>query len=179
MKRSSILVLTGMLLVGAVGCGGESRDYAVPKKLCGTAVDPDLLAPLLPTGEKLTMETISSDIGQECAITLVPSGKSGGVHVLSVKRDSVTEGNDPLKVKEDALIRYGHPKKVDIGDDARLTDSGALVAASCPPKGKDTTLAVEVHLFTDTPKDVSERRKAVERFMRSYLPTAVRAHGCR
>ncbi|WP_159402749.1 hypothetical protein [Streptomyces sp. RTd22] len=54
-----------------------------------------------------------------------------------------------------------------------------LVALSCPPKGKDTTLAVEVDLSTPTPKDVSERRKALERFLRSYLPTAAKAHGCR
>ncbi|MEU8827003.1 hypothetical protein [Streptomyces sp. NPDC048636] len=179
MKRSSLLVLSGVLLVGAVGCGGESRDYTVPKKVCGTEVDPDLLAPLLPAGEKLKTRSITSDIGQECVISVVPDGKSGYVPALSIKRDSVTKGHDPLKVKEDALIRYGNPKKVDIGDDARLADRGALVATSCPPKGKDTTLALEVHLSSPAPEDVSERRKALERFLRAYLPTAVEAQGCR
>ncbi|WP_063729190.1 hypothetical protein [Streptomyces sp. RTd22] len=179
MKRSSIFLLVGALFVSAVGCGGDSREYAVPKKLCGAKVDPDLLAPLLPAGEKMKMRKSTRDIGETCSISVVPGEDRGYVPALDIKRDSVTEGDDPLKVMKWRLIRSGNPKKVDIGDDARIADSMGLVALSCPPKGKDTTLAVEVDLSTPTPKDVSERRKALERFLRSYLPTAAKAHGCR
>lgn len=179
MKRSSIFLLVGALFMGAVGCGGDSRDYAVPKKLCGTKVDPDVLAPLLPAGEEVHQRVNSRDLGATCDVSVTGEGGKGGSSVMYVKRDAVPEGDDPLKVMRDMLIRSGNPKRVDIGDDARIADSAGLVALSCPPKGKDTTLALEVDLFTSTPKDVSERRKALERFLRSYLPTAAKAQGCR
>ncbi|WP_432013255.1 hypothetical protein [Streptomyces cucumeris] len=174
MNRTSASLLIAALAVTAVACDDDGRGYAVPEKVCDTKVDPDLLAPLLPDGEEIHQRDVPREHGATCDVS-VQGGDGGGVYI---KRDAVPEGDDPLKVREDTLIRYGNPKRVDIGDDARLADQGALITTSCAPKGKDTTFALEVHLSSPTPEDVSERRKALERFLRSYLPTAAKAHGC-
>ncbi|MBL1100922.1 hypothetical protein [Streptomyces coffeae] len=175
MNRTSASLVIVALAVTAVGCGDDGRGYAVPEKICDTKVDPDLLAPLLSDGEKIHQRDVPREHGATCDVS-VQGGDGGGVYIT---RDAVTEGVDPLEVKKDTLIGYGNAKKVDIGDDARLGDKGALVTTSCAPKGKDTTFALEVSLSSPTPKDVSERRKALERFLRSYLPTAAKAQGCR
>ena len=53
-----------MLVLATAGCTDSgSRAYSVPDKVCGVAVDSDLLSPFLPDGKKLTQRAY--DAGQE------------------------------------------------------------------------------------------------------------------
>ncbi|MGV9254246.1 hypothetical protein [Streptomyces sp. NPDC003697] len=48
-----LLAALGSLVVGCSGSSSEGKEYQVPKALCGISVDPELLSPLLPPGEKV------------------------------------------------------------------------------------------------------------------------------
>ncbi|MGW7515687.1 hypothetical protein ACWGJ2_08835 [Streptomyces sp. NPDC054796] len=175
-----VAVLAAALGAGAAGCSSPpTRDYAVPDRVCGTDVDPDTLAPLLPTGTEVRARPGAvSASGASCGIDVVREDGEKFSPSLRVRRDAVPDGADPLEVKKGTLERYGHPREADIGDGARIADRGALAVKSCPGKGEDTTFALQVDLLTDTPEKVPERRKALERFVRGYLSAAYEKQGC-
>ena len=145
----------------------------MPKTLCGTEVETDLLKPLLPDGEKLRVRDGTRNRTTRSCNLLVDDAD-----VFYVRGDVVPPGTDPIKVKDHSLHRSGSPRRVDIGDDTRIADDFGLATVSCPDKAKGSTLAVGVDLETDTPKDTAERRKALENFLRAYLPRQAEAQGC-
>lgn len=48
----------------------------------------------------------------------------------------------------------------------------------CTYKGEKRQYVLDIDGVED-PKDTAERRRALERFTRSYLPVAMEAEGCR
>ncbi|MFG2141419.1 hypothetical protein [Streptomyces sp. NPDC048650] len=120
----------------------------------------------------------SDSSGESCNLVVTLNGDSGGSQVIQIRRDVVPGNVDPFEVNENALIGYGNPRKADIGNDAMVADQGAIATLDCPRKGQDMKFVLEMHLSEKTPKDVSERRKALERFMRSHLPDARKDQGC-
>lgn len=69
-----LAILTASLAVGTAlsGCSsGEEREYSLPQSLCGVSVDPDLLAPFLPPGEKVsTRQTTPNGGTQRCNVSV-------------------------------------------------------------------------------------------------------------
>ncbi|WP_405796947.1 hypothetical protein [Streptomyces sp. NBC_01506] len=171
-RRVLALLAGGMVAAVAAGCS-DSREYAVPDTVCETPADADLLAPLLPNGD--AFEQKRSNFGEESWSCRLQVDKA---LVLYVKGDVVPADVDPIKVKEEALGRMGHPEKADIGDDARVADQGALAVVACPRPNDERKFVMEIESMSDTPKDTSERRQALSRFLDSYLTQALKAQGC-
>ncbi|MEU0589714.1 hypothetical protein [Streptomyces sp. NPDC006132] len=70
-NSSLILAATLTTLTFALtGCGGDEqqREYAIPRTLCGTAVDSDTLAPFLPSGRKITVRNKSYSGAKDCQV---------------------------------------------------------------------------------------------------------------
>ncbi len=164
---------TAVLLLTASGCG-SSRDYAVPDSVCGVPAASQALSPLLPDGKKLVQDHYASEPPERrrCRVYV------DHTLVVWLAGDITDASTDPLKVNEENLLREGHPARVDIADRATLADSGAIAVARCTFKGKPHNFAVEVQLGTDYPKKPEERRKALLKFFRAYVPAAVKKQGC-
>jgi hypothetical protein len=70
-KRHAIVVVFAVALSTALsGCSGDDnkREYAVPRKLCGTAIDSDDLAPFLPAGKEITTKDTSGGGIKRCRV---------------------------------------------------------------------------------------------------------------
>ncbi|MFI1170364.1 hypothetical protein [Streptomyces melanogenes] len=168
------LVLTATLCVLA-GCS-SSDDYTVPDALCGVTVGSEPLAPLLPDGEKLDQST--KTLNAESSTCSVSVDKKQAVYVT----DDVTDADtDPVAVQRDALARMGNPQKAAVGDDARIADQGGVAVGVCTYQGGRHKFVTLVDLTADhpVPKGTADRRKALESFLRAYLPKAMEAKGCR
>lgn len=166
-------LLAGVVITGvAAGCS-DSREYAVPDRVCEAPVNSDLLAPLLPNGD--AFEQSRYDFSEESWSCRLYVDKS---LALYVKGDVVPADLDPIKVSEEGLVRMGHPEEVDIGDDARIADGGALAVVACPRPDDERKFVMLIESKGDTPKDTSERRRALSRFLESYLPQVLKTQGC-
>ncbi|MBO7938036.1 hypothetical protein ABZX99_35330 [Streptomyces antibioticus] len=62
--------MVAMLVLLVAGCGGEGQEraYAVPRTLCGTAVDRGALASFLPAGSEIVVEEKSSSGHERCQV---------------------------------------------------------------------------------------------------------------
>ncbi|WP_329404039.1 hypothetical protein [Streptomyces melanogenes] len=145
------------------GCS-SSDDYTVPDALCGVTVGSEPLAPLLPDGEKSV-----------CSVSV---DKKQAVYVTDGVTDAET---DPVAVQRDALARMGNPQKAAVGDDARIADQGGVAVGVCTYQGRRQKFVTLVDLTSNhpVPKRTADRRKALESFLRAYLPKAMEAKGCR
>ncbi|MEU1316565.1 hypothetical protein [Streptomyces tibetensis] len=69
-----MVVVSGIAVLVTVlsGCGGaeSERDYAIPKDLCGVAVDPDELGPFLPSGKEITVRDKSGGGTTVCEVVV-------------------------------------------------------------------------------------------------------------
>ncbi|MCF6526396.1 hypothetical protein HOY81_25460 [Streptomyces sp. JJ36] len=160
-----------VLLLGVAGCGG-AEEFTVTEA-CGARVDPDTVAPLLPEGEKLEIEDTLSEPGKPRCKFYVD-----GELTLYLRGDVVETGFDPLEASEEGMGRLGDPAPADIGDGALLADHGAKVVRACTYEGERRQYVLSFD-GVDHPEDTGDRRKAIERFARSYLPSALKAHDCR
>lgn len=67
------LLMTGIALGATLsGCSAsEEREYALPRSLCDVTVDPDLLSPFLPSGEKVSARQETPNDGtQRCNVSV-------------------------------------------------------------------------------------------------------------
>ncbi|MGW0835986.1 hypothetical protein [Streptomyces prunicolor] len=121
-----------LLVLATAGCSDSgTRAYAVPGKVCGVAVDSDLLSPFLPDGQKLTQRAYNS--GQEsprCRLSV------DGKLVVYLSGDIAPTETDPIKVQDRALVGLGNPASVDVGDSARVADNGAMAVGTCTYEGR-------------------------------------------
>ncbi|MFI6345914.1 hypothetical protein [Streptomyces sp. NPDC050560] len=172
-RAACCAALTAALLLTMSGCG-SSRDYAVPDDLCGVPIDPDVISPLLPDGDKLEKKPYAAKPPerQRCRVYV------DGSMILWLAGDITDADTDVLKVKADDMQRDGNPAPADIADGATLADSGAVAVAHCTFEGKKHNFAVEVELGRDYPEKLEDRRKAVAKFFRAYVPAAVQRQGC-
>ncbi|MFI1103944.1 hypothetical protein [Streptomyces melanogenes] len=175
MTRTIRNLALGAALCVLAGCS-SSGDFTVPDALCGVTVGSKPLAPLLPDGEKL--EQSPKAISPESSVCSVSVDKKQAVYVT----DDVTDaGTDPVAVQRDALARMGNPQKAAVGDDARIADQGGVAVGVCTYQGSRRKFVTLVDLTSEhpVPKRTADRRKALESFLRAYLPKAMEAKGCR
>jgi len=165
-------ILLTALLTGAVGC--SSHEEFKVSEACGTKVDPELIRQLLPEGDELEIEDTFSEPGQpRCAFEV------DGEPSLELRGDVVEAHLKPLEISADGLRRMGNPSPADnIGDGASIADHGAIAVQACTYKEEKRQYVLAFD-GVDNPKDTAERRQAIERFARSYLPVAMEAEGCR
>ncbi|MER8042152.1 hypothetical protein [Streptomyces sp. NPDC094032] len=171
-RRRVALAVAGLALLTAAGCT-QPPSYAVPGEVCGIAVSPDVLRPLLPDGEKVAADPVDLGKGSSrCKVSV------DGELALYLQTDLATPETDPAQVRRRELERYGHPAPIDVGDQGRVADSGALASATCRHQGTDRKVIVEAQLPGDPPKDVAQRRKDLTAFIGAYLPAVQKSLGC-
>jgi len=175
LRHAATAVTLLVLVLATAGCtDSDSRAYAVPDKVCGVAVDSDLLSPFLPDGQKLTQRAYNS--GQEsprCRLSV------DGKLVVYLSGDVVPVETDPIKVQDRALVRLGNPAPIDIGDSSRVADNGAMAVAACTYDGSRRKFVTLVQLQDKLPAKTSERRNALRSFLGAYFPKAMVKQGCR
>ncbi|MEU8518253.1 hypothetical protein [Streptomyces sp. NPDC048577] len=170
--RRGTLAAAGLALLTAAGCSQPSS-YAMPDQVCGISVGTDALRPLLPSGERLGAEPV--DLGGGSSVCKVSVDKKPALYL---KADLVPSDTDPVQVRRRELDRYGHPAAIDVGDQGRVADSGALAADHCRRQGEDRKVVVEAHVPGDLSEDVPQRREDLSRFIGTYLPAVQKSLGC-
>lgn len=172
--RRTVAALVATAALAAVAGCGSSRDYTVPDSLCGVPVRSADVAPLLPDGGNLKRDRYpSTPEAPRCTVFIDDK------QVIRLAGDFAEPQTDPFKVNESGLLSQGHPEQVkNIGDRATLTDHGALAVTECTHKGKRMQYVIELDLATDTPEKTADRRSAVLKFFRAYVPVAAKKQGC-
>ncbi|MFD7167731.1 MULTISPECIES: hypothetical protein [Streptomyces] len=165
-------IAAAALALPLTACGG-SRDYAVPKQVCGVPLDSGLLSPLLSSGERLSQDKY--DTGRESPRCRLDVDKQT---VVYLKGDVIDTKTDPIEVNNQLLQRLGNPTPVAVGEGGRVADSGAIAFANCTYQGKPQRFVAYVELSKPVPEKTSERRDALVAFLRAYLPAAMKAQGC-
>ncbi|UZI30613.1 hypothetical protein N7925_20905 [Streptomyces sp. CA-278952] len=165
------IALLTTLLLGATGCG--SPEAFKVSEACGTKVDPDLIGRLLPRGEELkTKDTFSEPKQPRCEFEV------DGKEQVGLRGDVVEPFVKPLEVKESVMLRLGDPAPADIGDGATIADHGGMALRACTYQGEKMQFVLAID-GVENPEETTERRRLLEEFLRSQLPVAMEAEGCR
>lgn len=169
-RQVGCAALLAVMLVGATGCGGP--DAFRISEACGTKVDPDLIGALLPRGEELkTKDTFSEPKQPRCEFEV------DGKEQVGLRGDVVEPFVKPLEVSARGMLRLGNPAPADIGDGATIADHGGMAVQACTYKGEKMQYVLAMDGVED-PENTAERRRLLEKFLRSQLPVAMEAEGC-
>ncbi|MFH8691470.1 hypothetical protein ACH4EC_31950 [Streptomyces anulatus] len=170
-RRVGSVALLTVMLAGVAGCGGPEA-FSI-SEACGTKVDPDLIGRLLPRGEELkTKDTFSEPKQPRCEFEV------DGEDQVGLRGDVVESFVKPLEVSADGMRRLGNPAPADIGDGATIADHGGMALKACTYNGEKMQYVLSIDSVED-PEDTTERRRVLEEFLRSQLPVAMEAEGCR
>ncbi|MCI0386122.1 hypothetical protein [Streptomyces sp. CNQ085] len=153
-------------------CGG-SEGYTVPEEICGRKIEPGLLRPLLPEGEKFEAETRSiGDDTMRCLLFV------DGRREVTIREYPDGGELDAMKFAAENPGRFANPKKASFGADTVVSDGMVLSVNPCTYQERrgHYILDVSVERF-----DVSEPdgwRAELERFAEAYLPVGMEETGC-
>ncbi|MFF1476062.1 hypothetical protein ACFVYD_00440 [Streptomyces sp. NPDC058301] len=172
-RKARALVLSTALAAALSGCSGGS--YSTPDALCGVPVGSAALAPLLPDGQKLEQSvTRFGPKAYTCTVSV------DGKDVVYVADSLTGVRDDPVASMHYTLVGLGNLQKATVGDDARVADRGGIAVSACTHEGSRQKFAALVMLLKHpVPKATADRRKALEDFLRAYLPKAMAAENCR
>ncbi|MFH9396007.1 hypothetical protein [Streptomyces sp. NPDC017556] len=165
------LALLAILFLGATGC--VSPEAFKVSEACGTEVDPGLIGQLLPRGNELkTKDTFSEPKQPRCEFEV------DGEERVGLRGDVVEPFVKPLEVNADGMRRLGNPAPADIGDGATIADHGGMALRACTYQGEKMQFVLAID-GVENPEETTERRRLLEEFLRSQLPVAMEAEGCR
>ncbi|MEV4940576.1 hypothetical protein [Streptomyces zaomyceticus] len=170
MRRHALLALSAVAALTLAGCTEVKGEYATPSELCGVPVDPSVLEPVLLPGERLT--TSSADANAQtrrCDVSV------DGERVLALEGRLGAPSED-YRATWDWQMPQG--TEVDIGDEARSTDTLVGAARKCAVKGQEHVFVARAERFYPKKDDAAERKEAMVRFMTSYFPAAQKAADC-
>ncbi|MEU3949026.1 hypothetical protein [Streptomyces sp. NPDC029526] len=164
--RTPILLTLGLapLLVFLTGCEAATN-YTIPDAVCGRKVDPSLLAPLLPSGQKFEARQESTkENASECVIYVDDA--------MALRINEMRDQNkfDIWKYSR----RYNNPVKSDAGEVALNSDDWLIAMNPCPRRGKYHILDV---IISAGAVDEAKTRE-LERFAKAYLPEGMLNMGC-
>ncbi|MEU4919963.1 hypothetical protein AB0G29_11450 [Streptomyces parvus] len=163
--------LLAALILGVTGCGSP-KAFKV-SEACGTEFDPELIGRLIPKGDSLKSDDTFSEPKQfRCEFAV------DGQDRVGLRGDVVEPFVKPLEVKESVMLRLGNPASADIGDGATIADHGGMALKACTYNGEKMQYVLSIDGVQD-PKGIEERRRILEDFLRSQLPVAMKAEGCR
>ncbi|MCG3041187.1 hypothetical protein L7D48_11550 [Streptomyces sp. S1A] len=166
-------MLSAVVLVASLSACIGSEGYTVPEEICGRKIDPGLVRPLLPEGEKFEAEmTPIGDDTTRCLLSV------DGRTELGIREYRDGGELDAMKFAAENPSRFVNPRKASFGADTVVSDGMALSVNPCTYQGKKGhyILDVSVERF-----DVSEPdgwREELERFAEAYLPVGMEETGC-
>ncbi len=173
--RTGALALTmfcGLSLLVA-GCGA-SREYAIPKDVCGVPAGEKELSALLPDGEKLevTDTSIVTKSGSNCDVSV------DDFPAVSLTVEQVDKFYDPMSKHES--FRFTNRKKMaplPFDGSGATGDKNIMISTSCGLPEADH-LVVLLIARDKSGKDVTEHRSDMETFMVDFVPRVKKAMAC-
>ncbi|MFG3407550.1 hypothetical protein [Streptomyces sp. NPDC048142] len=175
--RDSLRARTAVVFVGLAlllsGCG-SSREYAIPKEVCGVPAGEKELTPLLPHGEKFEEngDSIVTKTGSYCGVIV------DNYQVISLLVDQVDKFYDPMGKL--SSFRFTNRKKMvplPFGGSGAMGDRNVLISTPCGLPEADH-LMVSLTAGEKVTKDVNERRSDMEAFMLDFVPRVKKAMAC-
>ncbi|MFF5564236.1 hypothetical protein ACFY7Z_04315 [Streptomyces sp. NPDC012623] len=172
-RPSALMALTLALGATLSGCGGEEREYAVPKTLCDVPVDSSLLAPLLPPGKKVRVNIghYSSGVPQENCEVLID-----GEVWLTIYGRWEKAGVTALE----ATYRNRGRGLEHSSDNGKFVswDRGAATVVACPSaKWKTEDFSIVASAVHRTEFEANE--KAIKEFLVSYSEAFAAKPSCK
>ncbi|WP_314219135.1 hypothetical protein [Streptomyces zaehneri] len=163
-----LAILTASLAVGTAlsGCSsGEEREYSLPQSLCGVAVDPDLLAPFLPPGEKVsTRQTTPNGGTQRCNVSVdgelaLAAGrlwweKTGSVIDVAAVHAQVNKG-DVITGDESLYSGTGAVEKIEECTDSAHPDQALFTVVQVFASGRESSSTMK-RLITEYTEQVQK-----------------------
>ncbi|WP_328501390.1 hypothetical protein OG828_14770 [Streptomyces sp. NBC_00457] len=172
-------VVSAAALVASCSAGEETREYAVPDKVCGISVAPKLVQPLLPPGKSIDAgESLTGpDDTQRCAVLI---DDDTAVDITGQRYP------DALGAKDIALNYLGVPAdelgQTNADDSVMAWDSRIVGVTECTGYPTDaagrSTKRYSIMIEASHPVDATARQKALELLLPQYLKAAARALGC-
>ncbi|AXG80614.1 hypothetical protein [Streptomyces paludis] len=154
----------------AVSACTQADDYTLPQKICGRAIEPAKLKPLLPSGSEFAEKHDSDSSSSVCEISV---DKKPALYVKEFKNQ---EKFDVMDFATQRTGKFRDPEKIGIGEDAVVSDSALLLATTCTEKKNANQYILDIESVTGNGSD--GQRKDLESFATAYLPTGFAAMGC-
>lgn len=163
---TSALVL-GLVLSSCTSSDADARGYTVPDSLCGTTVDPALLSPFLPSGEKLTTRKESPSGGTKRCTLLVDGEQSVVASRIWWKQgDGVTQ----------VASVHAQVGKGEVSDDSRSLFSatgGVGKTEGCADPGHpEQNLFTVIQVFAPGKGDASAMKRLVPAYTKAVEGSA-------
>ncbi|MDQ8706838.1 hypothetical protein RCO28_30860 [Streptomyces sp. LHD-70] len=157
---------TALALAFSVGCSAPTKQYAIPKDLCGIQVKPNLVEPLLPPGEKLNFRSSSTGEHSWCRVEV--DGKTP----LSVMREWWSADTTVSYLARGALGVSPYDKQT---KDRRYIYSrtGAIGQVECPESRKDGK-----KLFASVRVTSEVTEAEMKRFIIGYTKSVATSEAC-
>lgn len=159
-------------LTSLAACSGPTPE--IPKKVCGTLVEPEFTKPLLRSTGKVS-EWHTAGWG----------GKGRDVCTVSVDRTEAlditftwhADAIDPLKYASpnNSVTGLWEPQRINLADRAALGDDGAIATTRCQGEPKEY-FTLTLKLTHD--RKIPHLRRNIEQFMRAYMPATMKTVGC-
>ncbi|MFD8642757.1 hypothetical protein ACFV14_20950 [Streptomyces zaomyceticus] len=170
MRRHALLALSAVAALTLAGCTEAKGEYATPSELCGVPVDPSVLEPVLLPGERLTTSSAGANARtRRCDVSV------DGERVLALE-GRLGDPSEDYRATWDWQMPQG--TEVNIGDEARSTDTLVGAARKCAVKGQEHVFVARAERFYPKKDDAAGRKEAMIRFMTSYFPAAQKAADC-
>ncbi|MFD5266090.1 hypothetical protein [Streptomyces sp. NPDC058335] len=158
-----------MLLLLLSGCGSEEqkRNYAIPRALCGLAVDGEALTNILPGGDKVTVKDRSYPGTQGCQVIV------DGVLIVTAVQMWVDEGQTA------AFVAATH--SIDTVD--RSAEKGRYQYSGYEAYGKthgcvDTKYKQELYAVIQAPSSKKPDPEAMKRLIVSFTKSVEKSAEC-
>ncbi|MEU8708118.1 hypothetical protein [Streptomyces sp. NPDC048565] len=170
-RRAALaLGVAAALLPGLTACT-SSTGYTTPKALCDRTVDPDVLKPLLPGGEKIEAEQQATG-KPETSNCVVSVDGSRALTVVEYRDQNYFDVQTDLeKTSADR-----DPRPSGTGN-AAITDDAYVSLSPCAKRGSKSNYVLRVTL--SIPLDQARKKRSqLEKFATAFQPEGLRAMGC-
>jgi hypothetical protein len=166
--RKQAPLLVAVLIFGSAGCSATSREYALPADLCGRPVDPALLKPFLPNGEKLEVKVVRDDVREKTCDFFVDGKRKLRIEegLASIRPKSVLTG-----IWSRNGIGYKNPVDSLKVKGAVVADHSATVQVECTFPGMERAVAWDVEIIMDNfnEKKTKSRAADFERLLEPFV----------
>ncbi|MBK3569983.1 hypothetical protein [Streptomyces sp. MBT62] len=170
--RGVSTVVAGVTAVAAAGCSADkpSRDFTVPKALCGVSVPVDALSRLLPaSGKTLTTEAKgSTDSALLCTVDV------DDVMVLALSRERIVAGDSARHILYTQL-RVTQPKFTE-GTSIAYVDHAAVSLLKCRGAGVEEE---DISTLVNVLKPARSNESAMKSLITDYTARVKKQGPCK
>ncbi|WP_329258821.1 hypothetical protein OG223_38120 [Streptomyces sp. NBC_01478] len=166
-RHAAVAFGAALLVVATASCSSPSptREYALPKDLCGTKISSATLEPVLPPGKKISAQPTSAVGVQRCRLQV--DGKT----VLSVSTEKRAADTSARDVATSAIGVDPNDSSADNGQ-LIYSKTGAVAKVGCPASASSESSVWATARATHA-SAASDMRRLVEQYAATVAKTAV------